>query len=294
MAAVGGGLGIVSSYMGYRTTVSSLNSQNSYIMANARLQQQQFGIQSAMQRAQAAAFMAQSGALSRQAAAYMQQSTIAAKTGAILQANESRRASQAQREGEESSKRASELRRQLIGEGKVKFAANGVLVEGRPQSAVAMWEQDEVADLAVELGGIKRQVDNEVFGYMFNGSQQRMQGLFDAQALKLQADASRIEAGTAGANAAGALAQSRLSQINAASAMLQARANVSQNNAAAQGALWGFIGSVAGIGSDFGTFMAGRSAYQTPAGGSASYMSSNSMSSNIYSRTSPGPLNTFY
>lgn len=262
LMVIGGIAGVGASYMNYQNTRDLMGQQNVATMATARLQQQQYLMQSAMQAQQAAALMGQSGALMRQADAYVMQSGIAAKTGELLQANEMRRASQAQREAEEQSRRAAEMRRQLIGEGKVKFAANGVLLEGRPQAAVAMWEQDEAADLAYELSGIKRQVDNEVWGYVFNGSQQRMQGLFDAQALKLQGDATRIEAGTAQANAAASLAQSRLSRINAQSAMLQANATIANNNAATQGALWNLIGSIGGIGMSMGTMFAGRSASQ--------------------------------
>lgn len=267
---IGGALGIGGAVMGYANTRDLMKQQNATTLATAGLQQQQYMIQAAMQAQQAAAFASQSGALVRQADAYVMQSQIAAKTGEILQQNEMLRATQAQREADEQSRRAAELRRQMIGEGKVRFAANGVLLEGRPQSAVAMWEQDEVADLAYELSGIKRQVDNEVWGHIFSGSQQRMQGLFDAQAMKLQADASRIEAGTAGANAAAAMAQGRLAQINAQTVMLQAQSSIAANNAATQSALWNMIGSIGGIGMSMGTMAYNRSTVNSganPGGG---------------------------
>lgn len=166
------------------------------------------------------------------------------------------RAAQAERERDEAARRASEMRRQLIGGGKVTFAANGVLLESRPQSAVAMWEQDEVADLAFELSGIKRMADNEIWGYVTQGYQDRMQGLFNAEALHLQAEGAKIEAGNARINAAGSMAQSRISQINGQLAILGGQATVAQLDSAADQALWGFIGSLGGLGMSVGSFAA--------------------------------------
>jgi len=143
------------------------------------------------------------------------------------------------------------------GSGKTTFAANGVLLESRPQSAVAMWEQDEVADLAFELSGIKRMADNEIWGYVTQGYQDRMQGLFNAEALHMQAEGARIEAGNARINAAGSMAQSRISQINGQLAILGGQATVAQLDSAADQALWSFIGSLGGLGMSVGSFAAG-------------------------------------
>ena len=253
---IGAGVGVLGSYMGYQGAVSAARQQGQLAMQNAALQQQQYMMQSAFQAMQAQALMAQSGAFMSQASAFMQQADIAARTGEILQDNQMYRAAQAERERDEAARRASEMRRQLIGGGKVTFAANGVLLESRPQSAVAMWEQDEVADLAFELSGIKRMADNEIFGFVMQGYQDRMQGLFNAEALHLQAEGAKIEAGNARINAAGSMAQSRISQINGQLAILAGQATVAQLDSAADQAMWSFIGSLGGLGMSVGLFAA--------------------------------------
>ena len=257
LIGIGAGVGLFGSYMGYRGAASAAKQQGRLAMQNAALQQQQYMMQSAFQAMQAQALMAQSGAFMSQASAFMQQADIAARTGEILQDNQMYRAAQAERERDEAARRASEMRRQLIGGGKVTFAANGVLLESRPQSAVAMWEQDEVADLAFELSGIKRVADNEIFGFVMQGYQDRMQGLFNAEALHLQAEGAKIEAGNARINAAGSMAQSRISLINGQLAILGGQATVAQLDAAADAALWNFIGSIGGLGMSVGLFAAG-------------------------------------
>ena len=253
---IGAGVGLFGGYMGYRGAASAAKQQGRLAMQNAMMQQQQFMMQSAFQAMQAQALMQQSGAFMQQADAFMMQSSIAARTGEILQDAQMYRASQAEMERDHQAKRAAELRRQLIGEGRTRFAANGVLLESRPQSAVAMWEQDEVADLAFELSGIKRMADNEIFGFVMQGYQDRMQGLFNAEALHLQAEGAKIEAGNARINAAGSMAQSRISQINGQLAILAGQATVAQLDSAADQAMWSFIGSLGGLGMSVGSFAA--------------------------------------
>lgn len=268
---IGAGVGVVGSYMGYREAVSAARQQGRLAMQNAALQQQQFMMQSAFQAMQAQALMAQSDAFTSQASAFMQQADIAARTGEILQDNQMYRAAQAERERDEHARRAAEMRRQLIGSGKTTFAANGVLLESRPQSAVAMWEQDEVADLAFELSGIKRMADNEIWGYVTQGYQDRIQGLFNAEALHMQAEGARIEAGNARINAAGSMAQSRISQINGQLAILGGQATVAQLDSAADQALWSFIGSLGGLGMSVGSFAAGGNFSRNAAPAATSY-----------------------
>ena len=251
---IGAGVGLFGSYMGYQSAQNAAKQQGRLAMQNAALQQQQFMMQSAFQAMQAQALMQQSGAFMQQADAFMQQADIAARTGEILQDAQMYRAAQAERERDEAARRASEMRRQLIGGGKVTFAANGVLLESRPQSAVAMWEQDEVADLAFELSNIKRIADNEIFGFVTQGYQDRMQALFTAEGLRLQAEGARIDAGNARINAAGSMAQSRISLINGQLAILGGQATVAQLDAAADAALWNFIGSIGGLGMSVGMF----------------------------------------
>ena len=254
---IGAGVGLFGSYMGYQGAASSAKQQGRLAMQNAAMQQQQFMMQSAFQAMQAQALMGQSGAFMSQASAFMQQADIAARTGEILQDAQMYRASQAEMERDQQAKRAAQLRRQLIGEGRTRFAANGVLLESRPQSAVAMWEQDEVADLAFELSNIKRVADNEIFGFVTQGYQDRMQALFTAEGLRLQAEGARIDAGNARINAAGSMAQSRISEINGQIAILSGQAAAAQADAASDAALWNFIGSIGGIGMSVGSFAAG-------------------------------------
>ncbi|HRT05701.1 MAG TPA: hypothetical protein P5204_08385, partial [Kiritimatiellia bacterium] len=232
------------------------------------------------------AYMAQSGAFVKQANAFVAQAQIAARTGQILQANEMVRASQAEKEAEEQSRRAAELRRQLIGGAKTQFAANGVLLESRPQSAVAMWEQDETADLAFELMGIKEKRDNEVWGYVWNGNQARLQGLFDAQALKLQGDASMIEAGNARINASSAMAQSRIALLEAQMAGTNWLGVRAAGNANVDAARWNMYSSIGGSAATIGTVAYSRSASPTARTGSA-YQPNNDASA----RFANSPLN---
>ena len=275
-----------SSYKQYETSKSYAHQQTILARANGFAQMRQLQMQSAMLAQQANAYMAQSGAFVRQADAYVMQAQIAERTGQILQANEMARASQAEKEAEEQSRRAAELRRQMIGGAKTQFAANGVLLESRPQSAVAMWEQDETADLAYELMGIKDKRDNEVWGYVWNGNQARLQGLFDAQALKLQGDASMIEAGNARINASSAMAQSRIALLEAQMAgtnWLGVRATGNANVDAAQ---WNMYSSIGGSAATIGTVAYSRSDRPTARTGSA-YQPNNDASA----RFANSPLN---
>lgn len=273
LMGIGAGLGLLSSYMGYRNSAAAARQQGQNAMMTAQLQAQQYRMMSAMQMQQAGAFGAQSAALMRQSAAFMDQAAITAKTGEILQSNQLVRAAQAQEEAEHQTRRTAEIRRQLVGTAKVQFAANGVLLESRPQSSVAMWEQDEAADLAYEMHGIKKQVDNEVWGYVTQGSQDRLQSLFNAASLGLQAQSSQIEAGTAGINAASAAAQARISSVNAQTAILSGQAARDQANAAAQASFWNFLGNVGSLGMAAGAYGASRGAVSPAAsgGGSVNY-----------------------
>ena len=121
-----------------------------------------------------------------------------------------------------------------------------------------MWEQDEAADLAFELQGIKRIADNEVWGYVTQGTQVKLQSLFDAQSLKLQADGAKIEASNARINAAGSMAQSRISAINANIAILEGQNAVAQGNAATDASFWNMLGSIGGFGFSMGEAFATR------------------------------------
>ncbi len=247
------------SVMNYFNTADAMADQASTALSTSRLVASQYTQQSAFNIAQANAMRVLSGAYMNQAAAFSTQAGIAARTGSILMATEMHKASQAEKEGEQRSAKAAERRRLFIGQGKAKFAANGVLIDSRPQSAVNMWEQDEIADLAFELHGIKEEVENEVWGHIWNGYHARMQGLFDAQALELQAEGARIEAGNANLSADGFMMESRINQINAQTAILEGHAAAEAAENATDAALWDMIGSIGGTGMNLSGFFAGRS-----------------------------------
>ncbi len=71
-------------------------------------------------------------------------------------------------------------RRQVIGAGKVGFAGNGVLLEGRADSAAAMWEQDEAADLAYEQTIIMQQAEDEVHDIRMDANRLEAEGYASA------------------------------------------------------------------------------------------------------------------
>lgn len=264
---IGAAVAAGSAYAAYDSARESARRQTQLAQQNSAMQMRQYQLQSAMMANQSRAYMAQSSALDRQAGEYLKQADIAATTGKILQANEMARAAQAQKEADEQSRKAAEMRRQLVGGVRTQFAANGVLLESRPQSAVAMWEQDEENDLAYELSNIRERRDNEVWAYVWNGNQARMQGLFDAQALRLQSDATRIEAGTARISAAEASAQSRISRINSFIAGTSWMSVQAQGRANVQSAQWNFYGALGGVGMAAGSFAASKnsSASASPA-----------------------------
>ena len=286
LAVVGAAVYGYSAYRQYEASKKYARQQANLARANGFAQMRQLQMQSAMLAQQANAYMAQSGAFVRQADAYAMQAQIEARTGQILQANEMTRASQAEKEADEQSRRAAELRRQMIGGAKTQFAANGVLLESRPQSAVAMWEQDETADLAYELMGIKDKRDNEVWGYVWNGNQARLQSLFDAQALKLQGDASMIEAGNARINASSAMAQSRIALLEAQMAGTNWLGVRAAGNANVDAAQWNMYSSIGGSAATIGTVAYSKSDRPTARTGSA-YQPNNDASA----RFANSPLN---
>lgn len=259
LVVVGSLISAYSSYRQYSSAQDSARRQTQLAQMQSAQQMRQFQLQSAMYASQAGAFGAQAGALTKQADEFLKQAKFANTTGKILQSNEMVRAAQAQREAEEEARRSAELRRQLVGGAKTMFAANGVLLESRPQSAVAMWEQDETADLATELMGIQDKRDNEVWGHVWSGNTARMQGLFDAQSLKLQSDASKIEAGAARANAATASAQSRIASIDAMIASTSWMAVREQGRANVDAARWNMYSSIGGAVASVGSYAYSKS-----------------------------------
>lgn len=171
------------------------------------------GYQQAKQyRSQAEIYNKQAGIYDLQAAQYGRQAAFAGAMGRYQGALERQRATRALTQAEANQAEAVKARQQLVGAGKVAFAANGVMLEGREGAATAMWEQDEAADLAYEQAQIKRNADNEVYGYLANAKMAEAQGAAQAQAYRMQgiasginADATRMQAGMARAQARNAI-----------------------------------------------------------------------------------------
>ena len=78
-------------------------------------------------------------------------------------------------------------RRQKVGSGLAGFAANGILLESRDGAAVANWEQDESADLAVEQMMIIQKNENEAWGYLTAANQRVAEGYMNAASMYGQA-----------------------------------------------------------------------------------------------------------
>ena len=171
---------------------------------------------------QAGILTAQAGLYGQQAGAFERQAAFARSMGGYQGALDTIRAGQAQQQAEQNQVEAAKESQQVVGAGKVAFAANGVLLEGRNDSAAAMWEQDEAASLAWEQGLIKANADNEVFGYLANAEMARAQGRARAQEYLSQAEAARITAQTTQMQAGMARASGRTAIINGWAGLLGA------------------------------------------------------------------------
>jgi len=145
-------------------------------------------------RQQAAIYEKQGQIYDLQAAQYEKQAAFARSMGKYQAALETQRAGQTELQGELAQGEAAQARRQLVGAGKVAFAANGVLLEGRQQSAAAMWEQDEAASLAWESAVIRENAATEVYAFMANAKMAAAQGRMQASNFLAQAQTARLNA----------------------------------------------------------------------------------------------------
>ncbi len=66
--------------------------------------------------------------------------------------------------------------RRLVGQGRVAAAANGVMLESRPEALASMWEQDARAELAYDSAKIDYNAQLEAWGYRENARRLRRQG----------------------------------------------------------------------------------------------------------------------
>lgn len=221
--------------MGNQTQNAAINnwmidSQKGDVARSTGAQVQLALMQSQMLLRQSSAFESSAAAYSKQAGMFMDQAKYAKKIGEMRSAQEYARARQAEIDAERASVTANEQRRQKIGGAIATFAGHGVSVDAGNISAVSLWEQDEVADLAFEMGNIKEKRDNEVWGYMFQGNEDRMQGLFDAQALAIQAQGALINAAGDRARANYAYGDSLIARQRAALIDYQGASAINQMN----------------------------------------------------------------
>lgn len=148
-------------------------------------------------------------------------------------------------------------RRAKVGLGLTGAAANGILLESRSDAAVAMWEQDEAADLAYEQTLIMQQAEDTVWNLRMSANQKEAEGYGQAAGLYGQA-----------ASAAASAWQSFMQASNARQDALEAQrqAKKSKKNGIVQalssvagtgfGAIWGPAGALIGgsVGNAVGAF----------------------------------------
>lgn len=111
---------------------------------------------------------------------------------------------------------------QAVGNGKVAFAANGILLEDRSGSSVAMWEQDEAADNAYQQLLVLQNSENTIWNYMMSANQKIAEGYGNAAgmygqaaSMAAQAYSSRLQSQYAYADAESAKKAAKKSKIGA-------------------------------------------------------------------------------
>lgn len=127
--------------------------------------------------------------------------------------------------------------RRRVGEGRTRFAANGVMVD---TGAAALWEQDEAADAALERLDIMQQYEDQSWAYR-------------TQANMALAEGYAAAAGNAGA-AMGAAGDAYAYRLQQAAAMAEASKKAKKKH----GGIGAVIGGVAGA--VIGTFCGGNTA----------------------------------
>lgn len=201
--------------------------------ANAASYQRQFGMQMQLAGMASAAGRAygQAGGIAREvAASTVEQGRLteamaifADEIGKANAANEIRRAAQVDAPLQMQLQQINRQRREKIGEGMAAFAANGVLLESRADSATAMWEQDEEADAVVEKLSVMQQAENEIYNMRVAAQQHLVEGKMAMAGYYAQAAGIYSAASGQYANAAGYYAQGAGQYASAASAALQAQ-----------------------------------------------------------------------
>lgn len=71
-------------------------------------------------------------------------------------------------------------RRAGVDAGRTTYASQGILLEARDGAAVAMWEQDEVADAVLEKLNVMQEAEDQVYSYLVKAKDAKIQGLYQA------------------------------------------------------------------------------------------------------------------
>lgn len=213
----------------------------------------------AQEKANATSYRQQAAIYSQQADQYLQAAKLSASS-ARTQAdiaesnakNERLRASYIQQYEDFNLSASRSQAQQRIGQGKVSFAANGILLESRAGAATSIWEADEEADAAVQRLNIMQQAEDEAYGYLSNAQSHLVSGYSNASSMFAEA-ASQAGQGVSAAQQAG------FSLQNAIAAEKAAKKKKWGGIVAAVGASVGTILACTGVGAPIGALVAASS-----------------------------------
>lgn len=220
-------------YKSSRASRSEAKTLTSNALMQGQMLNQVYGIQAGMYANQQRIFNMQADALHQQA-------ELTRKHADTMAAIEVRKAAVAEQQLDRELEQEAKARRIKIGAGLVAFAGNGVLLEARDDSAAAIWERDETADLAAEMVLMKTATERESWGYMRNAFATRIQGEQDAYSMHLQALSATAEA----ANAA---SQAGIAKLNAQWALTEAYNAAQVQRYRAKAAKWQMFTDLATI-----------------------------------------------
>ena len=118
---------------------------------------------------------------------------------------ERQRAGIAQNNAEVQARRLAVQRRMETAEGMTGFAANGLLIDGDPNSAPNVWEQDMAAETAWQIEELRTQAVYEAWGHNANAAMLAAQGRMARKGAQLEM-AGMALSGLGGAASSGAKA----------------------------------------------------------------------------------------
>lgn len=244
LIVVGAGiLGGYSAYKGYQAQKSTNAALANQAMEQGALLNSQYMMQASLAAMQASTHGVQADLMRDQADMIRQQADLSAAAD-ITNAGMSQKAVDVQTEA------AAKRRRLIVGAALTAYAGNGVLLESRPDSAAARWEQDEAADLAEEMVFIKHASDVDVWNLTRNAMATRAQGEQDRYAMLMQSISARMDGATS-------MLQSGIFKLQASSALADSYYAAQGYRNATKAAKYGFYGSVFGTAASTATTVAG-------------------------------------